>query len=131
MLAEKTGFSEGDLELVWTALRDRYDTDRSAARGQMTAQQLIAFKHENPLGNSPAHKLLDRITVHRIHDGVSVPIGDTRSQKWPPARAFTDYGIKVNESNLPPGHHDRSQVLTDTVKDALPPPPRGFVISAG
>ena len=102
-LAEKTGFCEADMELVWTALRDMYDTDRSAARGQMTAQRLIAFRHESALGNAQAHKLLDRITVHRVQDGESVPVGDKRSHNWPPARTFSDYEIKIDEHNLPPG----------------------------
>lgn len=102
-LAERTGFSEADMELVWTALRDMYDMDRSAARGQMTARRLIAFKHATRLGNAPAHKLLDRITVHRVQDGVSVPVGDKRSHNWPPARIFSDYEIKLDEANLPSG----------------------------
>lgn len=102
-LAERTGFSEADMELVWTALRDMYDMDRSAARGQMTARRLFAFKHANALGNAPAHKLLDRITVLRVHDGVRVPVGDKRSHNWPPARAFSDYEIKLDGANLPSG----------------------------
>ena len=102
-LAEKTGFSEADMELVWTALRDMYDIDRSAARGQMAARRLIAFKHESALGNAPAHKLLERITVQRVHDGVAVPVGDKRSHNWPPARAFTDYAITLDGADLPAG----------------------------
>lgn len=102
-LAEKTGFSEADMELVWTALRDMYDMDRSAARGQMTARRLIAFKHESALGNAPAHKLLERISVQRVHDGVAVPVGDKRSHNWPPARAFTDYAITLDGADLPTG----------------------------
>lgn len=102
-LAEKTGFSEEDMELVWTALRDMYDMDRSAARGQMTARRLIAFKHESALGNAQAHKLLERITVQRVHDGVAVPVGDKRSHNWPPARAFSDYAITLDGADLPSG----------------------------
>jgi CRISPR-associated protein Csd2 len=102
-LAEKTGFSEADMDLVWTALRDMYDTDRSAARGQMAAQRLIAFKHDSALGNAPAHKLFDRITVQRTHDGTSVAVGDKRSHNWPPARAFTDYAIRIDVADLPSG----------------------------
>jgi CRISPR-associated protein Csd2 len=102
-LAEKTGFTEADMELVWTALRDMYETDRSAARGQMVARRLIAFKHDSALGNAQAHKLLERITVNRTHDEVSVPVGDKRSHNWPPARTFKDYEIKFDGANLPAG----------------------------
>ena len=102
-LAQQTGFSEEDMELVWTALRDMYDIDRSAARGEMAARRLIAFKHDSALGNAQAHKLFDRITVNRVYDGETVAVGDRRSHNWPPARAFTDYEIVVDDKDLPPG----------------------------
>jgi CRISPR-associated protein Csd2 len=103
MLAKKTGFGQADLDLVWRAMAGMYDLDRSAARGEMSARKLIAFKHETALGNAPAHKLFDRVTVNRAFEGSSVPVADRRSHNWPPARAFTDYEIKLDEANLPPG----------------------------
>ena len=33
-----------------------FDVDRSAARGLMSAQKLIVFKHDSILGNAPANK---------------------------------------------------------------------------
>src|SRR5690606_35296699 len=39
-LAEKTGFSEDDLELLWRALINMFEHDRSAARGEMAARKL-------------------------------------------------------------------------------------------
>jgi len=45
--AGKTGFSEDDLDLLWTAFRDMLDLTRSAARGTMAGRRLIAFKHDN------------------------------------------------------------------------------------
>ncbi|MGE0850605.1 MAG: type I-C CRISPR-associated protein Cas7/Csd2 [Hyphomicrobiaceae bacterium] len=102
-LAQKTGFSTEDLALVREALTRMYDLDRSAARGEMAARRAIAFRHDSDLGNAPAHKLFDRVTVHRIHDGTSVPVGDKRSHNWPPARAFANYEIRLNEADLPPG----------------------------
>jgi CRISPR-associated protein Csd2 len=102
-LAQKTGFTSEDLDLVWRALGGMYDLDRSAARGEMAARRLIAFRHESDLGNAPAHKLFERVTVQRVHDGTSVPVGDKRSHNWPPARAYSDYEIRVNEANLPAG----------------------------
>jgi CRISPR-associated protein Csd2 len=103
MLAKKTGFGQADLDLVWQALGGMYDLDRSAARGERSARRLIAFKHETALGNAPAHKLFDRVTVNRAFEGSSVPVADRRSHNWPPARAFTDYEIKLDESDMPVG----------------------------
>src|ERR1035438_1132444 len=64
-LAEQTGFSDDDLALFWQALAQMFDHDRSAARGTMAPQKLIIFKHATALGNAPAHKLFERITVAR------------------------------------------------------------------
>jgi CRISPR-associated protein Csd2 len=102
-LAEKTGFSQADLDLVWQALGGMYDLDRSAARGEMSARRLNAFKHETALGNAPAHKLFDRVTVNRVHDGTSVPVGDKRTHNWPPVRAFASYDIQIDEAHMPAG----------------------------
>lgn len=88
-LAEKTGFSEGDLEKVWKALEMMFEHDHSAARGEMVGRCLIVFKHENPLGNTPAHKLFERVTVERIN-----------GEEGTPAAAFSDYKINFNEEGL-------------------------------
>ena len=76
-LAEKTtGFSEEDLELLWEAIINMFEHDHSAARGKMAVRQLIVFKHENKLGNAPAHQLFDAVSIekkcHRRGDA-SVP----------------------------------------------------------
>jgi CRISPR-associated protein Csd2 len=102
-LAEKTGFSEADLALFWTALRDMFDLDRSAARGEMAAQRLLAFRHESALGNAQAHRLFERITVERLHRGEALPAGDPKSHNWSPARAYSDYRITVEDADLPAG----------------------------
>ncbi len=102
-LAQKTGFSEEDLHLVWTAMRSMHDLDRSAARGEMSARQLIAFRHNGALGNAPAYKLFDRVKVRRVYNEMSVPVGDQRADNWPAARSFSDYAIVVEDSGLPAG----------------------------
>jgi len=84
--AQKTGFNEDDLNLFWEALINMFEHDHSAARGKMNARKLFVFKHESPLGNAPAHKLFELITVKRS--------GDTSK----PARAFSDYKVEVNEA---------------------------------
>ena len=46
-LAERTGFSNEDLDLFWRALINMFEHDRSAARGEMAARKLIVFEHES------------------------------------------------------------------------------------
>jgi CRISPR-associated protein Csd2 len=54
-LAEKTGFSDTDLDLLWEALANMFEHDHSAARGEMAGRKLVVFRHESALGNAPAH----------------------------------------------------------------------------
>ena len=90
-LAEKTGFSQEDLDLFFEALMNMFEHDRSAARGLMASRKLFAFKHESKLGNAPAHKLFDAVSVKRlIEDGAE-------------ARAFSDYEIVVDRAAIPEG----------------------------
>ena len=89
-LAKQTGFSEADLELLWQALSQMFEHDRSAARGEMATRGLFVFKHDQPLGNAPAHALFERIQVRR-KEGVEVP------------RSFEDYAVKVDEAGMPSG----------------------------
>ena len=98
-----TGFSEEDLELLWTALEQMFDHDRSAARGEMTARRLILFKHGSALGNAPAHRLFERVTVKRAFDGEQFEPGERRAHNLPPARIYADYAVHVDDSNLPAG----------------------------
>lgn len=89
-LAGQTGFDEQDLELLWEALCNMFEHDRSAARGEMTIRGLYVFKHDSQLGNAPAHTLFERIQVLR-RPGVETP------------RRFEDYEVQVNETDLPAG----------------------------
>lgn len=91
-LAERTGFDEEDLQLLWRALANMFEHDRSAARGEMAARKLIVFQHDNPLGNAPAHILFDRVKIERS-EGSS----DT------PARRYADYRVAIDQTNLPDG----------------------------
>ena len=102
-LAQRTGFSEGDLGLLWTGLRDMLDLDRSAARGLMSARRLIVFRHDSELGNAQAHRLFERVQVSRVHGGEAVPVGHARTRDWPPTRVFADYRVEVNDTDLPKG----------------------------
>lgn len=91
MFAEKTGFSEEDLAVLWKALGGMFDLDRSAARGLMAARGIYVFKHDSKLGSAPAQRLLESISV-RLRDGVVSP------------RSFGDYAVAApSQSELPSG----------------------------
>ena len=68
-LAKQTGFGEDDLELVFQALAQMFEHDRSAARGEMSTRGLYVFKHDSELGNAPAHALFDRLKVEPKAEG--------------------------------------------------------------
>lgn len=84
-LARKTtGFSDEDLELLWNAILNMFENDRSAARGNMAVRQLIIFRHDSELGNAPAHRLFDAVTVTRKPEVVT-------------PRHFSDYTVTVGQ----------------------------------
>ncbi|MCB1920413.1 MAG: type I-C CRISPR-associated protein Cas7/Csd2 [Candidatus Competibacteraceae bacterium] len=91
-LAERTGFSEDDLDLLWRSLINMFEHDRSAARGEMSARKLIVFRHDHPMGNAPAHTLFERVQVQRV-----------AGEQDTPARSFRDYQVSVDRENLPEG----------------------------
>jgi CRISPR-associated protein Csd2 len=101
--AERTGFSEADLDLLFEALTNMFEHDRSAARGEMTARKLIVFRHENALGNAPAHTLFDRVHIGRSVDGEMRALDDRGLGNLAPARKFSDYIVEIDRDALPQG----------------------------
>lgn len=101
--AERTGFSEADLDLLFDALKNMFEHDRSAARGEMTTRKLVAFRHDNALGNAPAHSLFDRVQVGRNVDGEFRPLDDKGLGNLRPARKYSDYSVSIDRENLPVG----------------------------
>lgn len=100
-LAERTGFGQEDLDLVFDALKSMFEHDRSAARGEMASRNVIAFKHLSALGNAPAHELFDRVIVQRKIRGDLYALDDERLDNAPPARRYEDYEISVRRDDLP------------------------------
>jgi CRISPR-associated protein Csd2 len=87
-LAKQTGFDDADLQLLWRALEQMFEHDRSAARGQMSTRGLYVFEHESELGNAHAHDLFDRLTIARQGD----PAG--------PVRDFGAYSVTFDGRSL-------------------------------
>jgi CRISPR-associated protein Csd2 len=102
-LAERTGFGEVDLALLWEALTNMFEHDRSAARGMMVTRDLIVFKHASALGNARAHDLFERVRVGRNVDGDFREPDDAGLGNLPPARKFADYLVQIDRENLPEG----------------------------
>lgn len=88
--AEKTKFTQNDLELFWKAMEHMFDDDHSAARGLMSARRLIVFKHNSKLGNASAAKLFDIVKIGK-KESVTVP------------RSYDDYVITVDKDAVPEG----------------------------
>lgn len=88
-LAKQTGFSEEDLELFFEALKNMFDIDHSAARGLMSAQKLIVFRHDSELGNAPANKLFDLVHIEKTTDAAP--------------RSFKDYKVTIDKEHVPAG----------------------------
>lgn len=84
-LAAQTGFGEEDLEVLWQALVQMFEHDHSAARGLMSTEKLIVFKHDSALGSSRAKDLFDLVKIARKPD-VSVP------------RKFADYDVTIGSA---------------------------------
>jgi CRISPR-associated protein Csd2 len=89
-LAKQTGFGEDDLELVFQALSQMFEHDRSAARGEMSTRGLYVFKHDSELGNAPAHALFDRLQV-------------TPKEPGAVARNFDAYSVAFDGQSLAVG----------------------------
>lgn len=82
-LAKDTGFTESDLELLWKAIENMFENDRSSSHGQMSTQALIIFEHSNALGDAPAHKLFERVNI-------------VRKDMTKPIRSIADYNIQLD-----------------------------------
>ncbi|SER77911.1 CRISPR-associated protein, Csd2 family [Lentzea xinjiangensis] len=87
-----TGVDSTDLELLYRTLEMMFDHDRSATRGTLTPRGLYVFSHPDAFGAAPAHRLTERVTITRREPGTDTP-----------PRAFTDYNVTVNETDLPAG----------------------------
>ena len=89
-LAKQTGFGADDLQLLWQALGQMFEHDRSAARGEMSTRGLYVFQHDSELGNAPAHALFERLQVHPQEAGAV-------------ARSFDAYAVTFDGQSLAVG----------------------------
>ena len=102
-LAAETGFDDNDLEILFEAILNMYEHDRSASKGEMeVVSPLILFKHvgtdtdaaqrvrQAKLGCAPAHKLFELVHVQKKPE-----------VKYP--RNYRDYLASIRLDNVPRG----------------------------
>ena len=111
-LAEGTGFTEDDLKLLWEALMNMYDHDRSASKGTMSARKLVVFKHvgtdtdavqrerQAKLGCAPAHRLLD---LGGAEDDGRAIVRVWQKDPGKPPRKFSDFAVQIHPERVPEG----------------------------
>lgn len=87
--ARTTGFSQEDLDLLWQAIVNMFEFDRSAARGEMAVRKLYVFKHSSVWGNTQSFRLFDTLHIAK-KEGVADP------------RHFEDYDCTVDTDAIPP-----------------------------
>lgn len=87
-LCRNTGFSKTDLKILFEALENMFETDRSASRGEMATRKLIIFEHDSALGEAPAHKLFGKIKI-------------AKKKENEPPRSFDAYEITFDGKTLP------------------------------
>jgi CRISPR-associated protein Csd2 len=96
LLAEKTGFTDDDLEILMNAIQNMFEFNRTSSKGLMSVRKIIKFTHNSQLGSLPSHKLLDLVRVNKINPDKS-------------ARSFSDYSIEIDKL-------DNSNVSIDVIE---------------
>ena len=104
--AERTGFTNDDLEVLFDALNHMFEHDRSAARGEMVVRGIYDFEHigtqhENNAEQNKREARLGCAHAHRLFEGIEVKLED--DVKFP--QSFADYEISCrwDRTDLPLG----------------------------
>lgn len=104
--AERTGFTQADLDLLFEALANMFEHDRSAARGEMIVRGIYDFEHVGTQAdaNSDQNKREARLGcahAHELFEGIKVQL---KPEKEFP-ELFADYKVENTwtEETLPRG----------------------------
>ena len=102
--AERTGFTQSDLDLLFEALLQMFEHDRSAARGEMVVRGLYDFEHvgtqhENNAEQNKREARLGCAHSHKLFAGIKVKLQD--GKEFP--ESFADYEVVCDwDSNALP-----------------------------
>ena len=104
--AEKTGFTDDDLDVLFQALNDMFTHDRSAARGEMVVRGIYDFEHvgTQPPQNAEQNQREARLGcyhAHKLIEGIQVGLLD--GKQFP--ESFADYRVECTwtDDTLPKG----------------------------
>ena len=104
--AERTGFTNADLEVLFDALNHMFEHDRSAARGEMVVRGIYDFEHvgtqhENNAEQNKREARLGCAHAHKLFEGIEVTLKD--GAEFP--ESFADYRVSCGWDNadLPAG----------------------------
>lgn len=107
--AERTGFTQADLNLLFEALLQMFEHDRSAARGEMVVRGLYDFEHvgtqhENNAEQNKREARLGCAHAHKLFEGIEVTMTEEAKAKGFP-ESFADYHVTCEwtDNNLPKG----------------------------
>jgi len=109
--AEKTGFTNGDLEVLFEALLSMFEHDRSAARGEMIVRGLFDFEHvgtqhPNNAEQNKREAKLGCAHAHKLFEGIKAELSEpaqAAGKTFP--ESFADYSVENTwtAENLPKG----------------------------
>lgn len=107
--AERTGFTQTDLDLLFEALLQMFEHDHSAARGEMVVRGLYDFEHvgtqhENNAEQNKREARLGCAHAHKLFENIKIELTDEAKAKGFP-ESFADYNVICGwtEDNLPKG----------------------------
>lgn len=104
--AERTGFTTADLDVLFEALNQMFEHDRSAARGEMVVRGIYDFEHVGTQGQNNAEQnkreaRLGCYHAHTLFEGIKVELA--KEKEFP--ASFSDYQVRCDwtEEILPKG----------------------------
>lgn len=93
--AKTTGFTYGDYDLILQALSRMYDMTRSTLRSGVTAEQMVVFTHESPMGNMQTLKLNRRVKLV-----LDPEVQAQLDEGAPVKRSYSQYKLSVDTKGL-------------------------------
>nr|WP_281721274.1 type I-C CRISPR-associated protein Cas7/Csd2 [Nitrosomonas nitrosa] len=95
--AERTGFTQADLDVLFEALLHMFRNDPSAARAEMVLRGLYDFEHvgtqhENNAEQNKREARLGCAHSHKLFEGIKVDLTDEAKAKGFP-ESFADYNV--------------------------------------
>jgi CRISPR-associated protein Csd2 len=118
--AERTGFTNADLNLLFEALLNMFEHDRSAARGEMIVRGLYDFEHVGTQPQQNADQNLREARLgcahaHELFEGIKVSLKEGKD--FP--ESFSDYDVKNTWTDKPLPNGVKLNLRHSTAKTAI------------